>query len=347
MITLDRYLLATCLRYQLAMFSGFSLLKIGQEIIATLSTLPNIQLSQLGYLVLLLIPSALNSIAPASLALSILLTGNQLYSQNEIYILKNSGWSPRRIAFPLFFAALMTGAVMTLNASYIKPIATVKLSTLIFDINNANFTEYLVPGEFRHLDSLSMSVKANDRDGDVLKDVFIHHEPSEQIITGKQAYIQNNGFFEYDLFILNGSVLQVKNDESTLINFEAYSTSLPRPPLKLRNSISYKTVNELKESSSKYEQTEYYWRLTLIFHCLAIAGISLLLIPKNPRGGTSTALLIGIITYFVFNELARDAFHFTYKNNANPTTIFLYFYALTYAASFSIIFMLKKIKNAL
>uniref|UniRef100_UPI003CFFA61E LptF/LptG family permease n=1 Tax=Agarivorans sp. TaxID=1872412 RepID=UPI003CFFA61E len=111
------YVFLTALRFQLAMFGGFSLLLVGQQVIRILEKLPNIELSQLALMIIYIVPDAINDIAPIALVLAVLLTGNQLYSQSEIYILKNAGYGPMRASLPLLMLSLVTGLVMTVNGS--------------------------------------------------------------------------------------------------------------------------------------------------------------------------------------------------------------------------------------
>lgn len=343
---LFRYLFLTGLRYELAMFFGFALLMIGQQVIAILDSLPNIELWHLGYLVLLIMPDAVNDIAPIGLVLAILMTGNQLYSLSEIYILRNAGLSPIKIAAPFLALGLVTGLVMTVNAAYLKPYVSVKLSELVFDITNANFTEYLIPGEFRYLKELGMSVTADSKQNDVLYDVFLHHEPTGQIITGQLAQIKNNGPYDYSLEIINGSTLNIEEGEATLIDFETYSAQLSRDQFAPRVSVEFDNIFQLTEREGDFPLTEFHWRLSRFLFCLSIAAIALRFIPKNPRGGTSIALLSGIIVFFIFNSVANDAYSAAAKGQLNPNFVFWWLYPSMFIAVYAIQTLFKKLRDA-
>ena len=325
-----RYLFTTCLRYTLGMYFGFALLQIGQQVIVILDNLPNIALQQLAYLVLLLTPDSLNDIAPIALTLAVLLTGNQLYSQSEIYILRGSGLNPVKTASPILAVGLVVGIVMTINASYLKPLASLKLSKLTFDITNSNFTEYLIPGEFRYLKSLDLTITANDNKNGQLQDVFIHKAADKQIITGKKAYIIDQGPFRYSLNIEHGSLLTYSETEISQSDFDKYSASVVRTQFKAKDSVEFYDSFDLLKRPGAFPRTELNWRLSRFLYCLTLTGIALLFIPKSPRSGTSLAILGGIIMYFIFNDIANSYYWKASRGKIDMPGVFWLLYPTIY-----------------
>lgn len=331
MPVLFRYLFATCLRYTLGLYFGFALLQIGQQVIAILEKLPNIALGQLATLVVLLIPDSFNDVAPLALALAILLTGNQLYSYSEMFVLRASGLSPLRIYFPLLCVATSIGLMMVVNASYYKPEVTLKLSKLVFEITNSNFTNYLIPGEFREIESLGLTVTAKDNRGGQLQDVFIHQKEDDHVITGQRAYIVNQGEFNYTLTIEQGSLVRLSATGLSQIDFDSYNAHLSRESFKPRTSNAYYNSLELSRLTSNSSQTELHWRLSRVLYCLCLAGIALLFIPKNPRSGTSLAILGGVVMYFFFNDIANSYYWKANKGAVSPQWVFWLLYPSLYA----------------
>jgi LPS export ABC transporter permease LptF len=341
-----RYLLTTGFKYQIAMFSGFSLLLIGQQVIGILGKLPNIQLSQLALIVIYIIPDAINDIAPIALVLAVLLTGNQLYSQSEIHILKNAGFGPLRTSLPLIILSLITGFVMTINGSYLKPVSELKLSELVFDVTNANFTSYLIPGEFRTINSLGMTLNAESKQDNVLMGVFIHHQPSNQIITGQRAYIQNIGPYNYSLIVEDGSVLSTGDSDSSLTDFDSYSAQLVREAFKPRNSVEFMDSFELYKHKGHFATSEFHWRLSRFWYCVFLIAIALLFVPKTPRAGTSLAIFSGLVMYFIYNKIANTSYSAAAKGELNATWLFWWLYPTLYAIAVTVTFTIRRIRDA-
>lgn len=340
------YIFLTALRFQVAMFSGFALLLVGQQVIGILENLPNIELVQLALIVIFTLPDALNDIAPIALVLSVLLTGNQLYSQCEIYILRNAGQNSLKTSLPLMALALVTGLVMTVNASYLKPIAELKLSKLVFEVTNANFTSYLIPGEFREIKSLGITLSAQENNNDKLKNVFIYHQPSDQVISGKSAFIQNHGPYNYSLIVENGSLLQVGVEGSAVNHFERYSAQLIKEAFKPRNSVEFKDSFELYQLTGNFPTAEFQWRLSRFWYCLFLVAIALLFIPKTPRAGTSLAIFSGLLMYFAFNSIADNAYRSAAKGELNPSWVFWWLYPVMYVMALTSTYLLSRVKRA-
>lgn len=298
--------------------------------IAILEKLPNIALSQLAYLVVLLIPDSFNDIIPIALVLAVLLTGNQLYSQSEIYILRNSGLNSIQTSLPILVVGLGIGIAMTINASYLKPIASLKLSELTFTITNSNFTDYLVPGEFRELKNLGLTITADDNKDGELTDVFMHNAQTNQVITGQKAYITNNGPFNYTLNIEQGSVLNLTENSLAHTDFKNYHANLSRGQFKARDSVEFYNIVELYQHKGTFPITEMHWRLSRFLYCLALTAIALLFIPKSPRSGTSLAILSGVIMFFIYNRIANKFYSQASKGHLNPHLVFWILYPSVY-----------------
>ncbi len=327
---LFRYLFKTAARFQLGMFAGFSLLLVGQQVIGLLENLPNIKINQLALIVLYILPDAINDIAPIALILAVLLTGNQLYSQSEIYILRTTGLNPFRISLPMLTLGLLTGIIMTINASYLKPFSALKLSELVFNVTNANFTEYLIPGEFRTLDKLGLTLTAERNDNGILKNVFLRNNENGQTITGESAKIINNSLYNYSLVIQNGSSIQVTPTNVMLTDFSSYNIKLINQVFTPRDNIEFYDSAKLAHKDGNYPKTELQWRLSRFMFCLCLCAIALLFIPKNPRAGTSLSIFSGIVMFFLYNQVANSAYRLGTKGILDAGYLFWWLYPSLY-----------------
>jgi len=240
----------------------------------------------------------------------------------------------------------VTGLVMTVNGSYLKPVSELKLSELVFDVTNANFTSYLIPGEFRNINSLNMTLSAQDNRNNVLKNVFIHHQTSNQIITGQRAYIKNIGPYNYSLVVEDGSTLVTNGSTSNLTQFASYSIQLAREAFRPRNSVEFMDSFELYKHKGNFTLAEFHWRLSRFWYCVFLVSIALLFVPKTPRAGTSLAIFTGLLMYFVYNKIANTCYSAAAKGDLNPVWLFWWLYPTLYAVVLSGTLIIRRVRYA-
>jgi lipopolysaccharide export system permease protein len=123
-------------------------------------------------LFILITPWFLTIIIPASLFISVLISFNQMISNNEITILKNSGLSKFDIIKPVIILSIICSIICYIIAFYLMPMANknLKMKKYDFQINYSNIM--ISPGIFEHLNDLTISVE--ERQGDILSGILIY-----------------------------------------------------------------------------------------------------------------------------------------------------------------------------
>lgn len=344
---IDKYIFSTALIFQLATFAGFACLQIGQKLIATLTVLPSIELIHLLILTLQMLPDALNDIMPISMVLAILLTNNQLRNQNEFAALMATGATPFRVYRPLIALAVLTGLALFINLAALKPLAERQNAELQHTIANTHFTKNLAPGEIREIPSVGIQMMAEQNDNGVLHDVFIALNEKQQYIVSKRAQITDSTSADYRLNLFDGSILTINSDGSySISHFKEASQLLFRDLYQPRNSVDFKPIWQLTNNNSPYERTELQWRISIILYCLAAALIALLFKPNSPRSSTTSAILLGIVMYFVFNQIVYQAARAGEKGLVNPDYLFYWLYPSLVLASTAAAFLLRVFKRA-
>ena len=112
---------------------------------------------------------------PLAALLSGLITFGNLAEKNELTAMKSSGVSLHRILFPLSLFALGLSALTFVLANNVMPIANLKTSTLIHDIQAQKLALNIEEGIFyRDIDNYILRVGKKDKDNQTIHDVLIY-----------------------------------------------------------------------------------------------------------------------------------------------------------------------------
>jgi len=112
---------------------------------------------------------------PLAALLSGLITFGNLAEKNELTAMKSAGVSLHRILFPLSLFALGLSGLTFVLANNVMPVANLKTSTLLHDIQAQKLALNIEEGIFyRDIDNYILRVGKKDRDNQTIHDVLIY-----------------------------------------------------------------------------------------------------------------------------------------------------------------------------
>jgi lipopolysaccharide export system permease protein len=131
----------------------------------------------LGKFIWYISASMLTLAMPIAILISSIMSFGNLGESFELVAIKSSGISLLRTIRPLIFVALILCGITFIFANYVIPYATLKFSTLYFDIRNTKPTFDLKEGVFyNQLPGYAIKVGRKEADGKTIHDVVIYEQ---------------------------------------------------------------------------------------------------------------------------------------------------------------------------
>jgi len=262
----------------------------------------------LGTLLLLKMPDALNTIFPLAMFIAVIWGLGRLYRDQEMAVMRSSGFSWQMMLRPLFNLLLPIGAGVFLIGVFLVPVAAHSSHAKLESAFRTAAEWGLQTGRFHVLQdgNLVLYVESVESDGRSLKNIFIQHRDGDR----EQIWIADRGYYWFDsvsgdryLTLENGQITEGGNTalDFGVVRFSRNDLRLPEPAEKDESPrIEGRPTRELLFSASAEEMAELQWRVS---PALAIIVLGLLAVPlahSAPKEGRSARVLLGILAYSVY-----------------------------------------------
>jgi len=281
-----------------------------------------INFTDIARLILYLMPSFLMITVPISLLIAILIGLGRLSRDNEIIVLKSSGFSLYQLMPPVAFAALCAFVITSVTGFFLIPYGNLATRNLLFDIARQKASIGIKERIFN--DSFTGFVLYADEipsHGDYMKGLFICDnrtlEEPATIIAQKGYLISDPESMQVTLRLKNGSV-HTTNTELTnyrKIDFSSYDINLDLsksnggdsgPVVKDSREMSLpELIREsrtpgLKKNVLKDYIIEIHKKFTIPFSCIIFGIIGLPLGISKHRSGKSRGFVIGLTVIMIY-----------------------------------------------
>ena len=281
-----------------------------------------INFTDIARLILYLMPSFLMITVPISLLIAILIGMGRLSRDNEIIVLKSSGFSLYQLMPPVAFAALCAFVITSVTGFFLIPYGNLATRNLLFDIARQKASIGIKERIFN--DSFTGFVLYADEipsHGDYMKGLFICDnrtlEEPATIIAQKGYLISDPESMQVTLRLKNGSV-HTTNTELTnyrKIDFSSYDINLDLsesnggdsgPVVKDSREMSLpELIREsrtpgLKKNVLKDYIIEIHKKFTIPFSCIIFGIIGLPLGISKHRSGKSRGFVIGLTVIMIY-----------------------------------------------
>lgn len=262
----------------------------------------------LGTLILLKLPDILGTILPLSAFIAVIWGLGRIYRDQEMAVMRASGFHWTLMMRPLFFLLLPVSALLLLSGLVLSPLAA---SATQQSLENAFRTAAewgLQTGKFHVLrgGNLILYVESVQRDGRTLEHVFIQQRDGDR----EQVWAAEKGYYWLDpetgnrfLTLENGRITEGGEDslDFGIMRFSRNDLRLPEPEDRRHSdALEAQPTSAILFSVDPAEATEIQWRLT---PAVAVLVLGLLAIPLGhsaPREGRGGRAVLGVLAYIVY-----------------------------------------------
>ncbi len=274
--------------------------------------------SLVGKQLLYRLPEGLGLILPLSLFMGVMFGMGRLYRDNEMAVMRATGFTWVNMLKPLIFLVLPLVALLLVNGLVLLSGAAKASDTAFEKAYKSAVLWGLRPATFHTLSKgdLVIYIESMGDSGNDLKNIFLlnrNKSPENAKIIREQTWFAKSGRFWIDeatgkryIELSDGEILD--RDTSTLelkkVGFERAQLIMPenRQQVKSRD-LQRKTSSELLASASSKDQSELQWRWSpaLVALLMALLAIPLSYVaPRDSRGGR---ILIGLLVYALYINL--------------------------------------------
>ena len=340
--TLTRYLLSEILPPFLLGLLTFTFILLIARILKLVELIVTrgIPLTQVGRLLVLILPTFLELTLPMAFLLAILLGLGRLSGDQELLALKSSGVSPVQILLPLIFMAASVAIITFLLTTWVRPAAQVALKDELYNIAKTRIGTVLREKVFNDdFPNILIYVEEIIPPGNVGQGILIidkRETAKDNIIVGKVGLINTEEqTHTLSLRLFDGSIYERDRTRSDFsqTNFNIYDFKLDLDefigPVKMKDagpkemSLNrlLKTIEEKQAAgiNARPELMELHQRIAFSFAPIVfcLLGVSLSLLPRTSRANRSwgVALCVGwLVVYYALLSLGkalgeRGAFH--------------------------------------
>jgi lipopolysaccharide export system permease protein len=250
---------------------------------------------------------SLEVLIPLSFFFAILIGMGRLYSDSEIYAMRSSGISEKRLMQPVMMLALVLAVVTGFLSINVRPWAYATSYLILAEAAATAEIDRIRPGQFYHFDGSGRTVFIEhiSADGNDISGVFIRSSkgPDLQLITSVKGKLDNNarpGFNQltlFDAFLFK----QVQDAPDLFAELGSFSVWLPAGEPK---PVGYKTkaspTRDLLTAVSDPDRAELQWRLSTPGSALLLALLAIPLSRGRPRQGRYARVLLALVIYAVY-----------------------------------------------
>jgi len=299
-----------------------------------------IPLTQVGRLLVLILPTFLELTLPMAFLLAILLGLGRLSGDQELLALKSSGVSPVQILLPLIFVAASVAIITFLLTSWVRPAAQVALKDELYNIAKTRVGTALREKVFNDdFPNILIYVEEIIPPGNVGQGILIidkRETAKDNIIVGKVGLINTEEqTHTLSLRLFDGSIYERDRTRSDFsqTNFNIYDFKLDLDefigPAKMKDagpkemSLNrlLKIIEEKQDAgiNARPELMEFHQRIAFSFAPIVfcLLGVSLSLLPRTSRANRSWGValcVVWLVVYYALLSLGkalgeRGAFH--------------------------------------
>jgi lipopolysaccharide export system permease protein len=259
-------------------------------------------------LLVLRLPDVLSNIVPLAVFSAITWGLGRLYRDQEMAVMRASGFSWAMLLRPLFNLLLPISAVMLISALFLAPQAA-GYQRLKLEEAFRTATEWgLQAGQFHVLrgGDTVLYVESVEADGKTLNNIFIQQRDEER----EQVWIARKGFYWLDegtgtryLSLEDGQITEGPPNglDFGVIRFSRNDLRLPQPELRgLADTIEARPSGAMLLSSDPEEIAELQFRVSPAIAVILLGLLAVPLAHTAPREGRGGRIVLGMLTYVVY-----------------------------------------------
>jgi len=297
---LYRYLLKDIFSHTTAVSLVFLFIVLSSRSIQYLEQVSRGELSVdiVFWVIIFRLPEFLQLIIPFGFFISIVMVVGRLYSNSEMIILEQNGFSVSRLTKVFLFSGTLLALVTGVLSLWITPIFNEKLNKVYLNTSFEDNFYSIQAGKFHTFENLSI-IYAKEKEDNVLKNVFlkfqdIKGQTTNSFITAKKAYLsegqKNLVLLEEGFSFREEETNQVKMSFDTLaINF---NDKFSRGTLNV--------INKKLEPARRSNKADLQWRFSIPLLCLVSSFLAFPLSKVRLREGRFKRVLPSILVFMSY-----------------------------------------------
>ncbi len=257
------------------------------------------------------LPETLGNIIPLAGFIAIMWGLGRLYQDQEMAVMRSSGFGWKQLIKPLLSLVLPMAAVLLVLGLVIAP-STARLAEQQLEQAFRSAAVWgLQPGKFHVLrrGDLVIYAEAIEDDGQALRNIFIkqRQQAREQIWVAKRGtYWMDRETGDRFLILEEGNVTEYTPGQLDMrvLNFDRNDLRLPEPEFRNRanNSVSSKPSLELFNQGGAESAAELQWRLAPAISVIVLGLLAIPLSHSEPREGRGSRAVLGILVYLLYGN---------------------------------------------
>ncbi len=263
-----------------------------------------------GIQLLLYLPEALGNVLPLAGFVAIMWGLGRLYRDQEMAVMRASGFKWQRLLRPLLNLTLPVAALLLVSGLVLAPAASSLSDRKLEEAFRTAAVWGLQAGQFHALQGgeLVIYVEALEDEGRTLRKVFIYQVQGDV----EQVWTAERGEYWLDpetrgryLALENGQITESVQGrlDVRVLSFERNDLLLPEPEVKSSDvKLASLSNGDLLAAADNPAWAELQWRFT---PAVLIVVLSLLAIPlshSDPREGRGSRVVLGILVYALYTN---------------------------------------------
>ncbi len=312
-----RYFLREIFVSLIALTSIILLIFLSNQFVQYLSRAANGQLPGMVIfqLMLLEVPNLLALLLPLGFYVAILLAYGRLYADNEMTVLKASGFTTARLFRYTMSIGVMVALIVGLLMFWLSPHVYLGRAKLIRSQGFATLVKTIIPERFRAINGgrRVFYVKDLSLSHDVASGIFLaetsHKKQKDwRVVWAKEGHAEDNEKTGESFLVLNKGTMYVGTPgqaDFKVYQFDKLKAKLPKS--KLTYSDDVRTIDSTHllplNNPDLKKVAELNWRISVPVMAIVLAIIALPLSYVEPRQGKYAKLLPAIIIYVLYANM--------------------------------------------
>jgi len=250
---------------------------------------------------------SLEVLLPLSFYFAVMLGMGRLYSDSEIYAMRSSGISERRLMRPVFRCAFVLAVLIAFLSLAVRPWAYDRSFAIRAEAVASSEVERVKPERFYRFEDSGRTVFIEEisSDGRSIHGAFIHQRVGDDL----QMITSVNGRLDY--------LARPRHHRLTMFDAQVYKRVVDAPdvfaelgefslwlPAAEAEAVGYKSKSSpsrvILASGDNVDRAEWQWRLSTPVSTLLLALLAIPLSRGRPRQGPYARILVALAIYAVY-----------------------------------------------
>ena len=265
----------------------------------------------MGTLTLLKMPDVLSTIIPLSIFVSIIWGTGRMYRDQEMSVMRASGFNWLMLLRPLFNLLLPVAVLLLAIDLFVAPKAAGTVRQKLEEAYRTAAEWGLQTGKFHVLKGgdLVLYVESVDKDGRTLRNIFIQQRQNEreQVWSAKQGYYWlDKEAGERYLTLEDGQITEGGTEalDFGIIHFSRNDLRLPEAEQRIKAvSLEARASSDIMFSAQVEDIAEIQWRFSPAIAIIVLGMLAIPLSHSAPREGRGGRVMLGVLTYTIYANI--------------------------------------------